>query len=184
MINKRITSLLLLSVIIISTKITAQVETQNICRISLINPAIEYELAILKKSTITSRVGWGLSGSYSNLDLMQTGWIYMLVPYADLEYKNLYNIQKRATQGKKTQGNSTNYWGIRSQYRTKATRTNIARKDNNDFSIGPMWGLQHSYGKIHLLCDIGGVYYFDTKGNNGVMYTVNLRMGINLWEKD
>lgn len=156
--------------------------TQNIFRINLINPAIEYEQAIFKNSIYTTRLGWGLSAPYPNLEsgTLQSGWAYMLTPYINSEYKWLYNLQRRSKMDKNTQQNSGNYVGCRLEYRGKATNTNIARIADNDFSIGPMWGVQRALGKLNLLIDVGGIYYLDTKGNNGIIYSIHLRLGLNL----
>ncbi len=158
-----------------------QAATQSLFRITSINPAIEYEQAIFRESIYTARAGWGLSGSYQNLNEgFNSGWVYMLVPFANMEYKWLYDRNKRANKNKNIQYNSGNYLGCRFEYRGKATRTNISRLADDDFSIGPMWGMQRAVGRLHFLFDLGGVYYFDTKGNDGLMCSVRLRLGINL----
>ncbi|MGO2357605.1 MAG: hypothetical protein ACTH6G_04770 [Mesonia sp.] len=47
--------------------------------------------------------------------------------------------------------------------------------------MGPTWGIQRSYGKFHLLFDVGTIYYFDTKGNgNWFPIMIQLNLGFNL----
>jgi len=61
---------------------------------------------------------------------------------------------------------------------------NIERKDDISFDFGPTWGIQRAYGKMHFLFDIGSVYYFDTKGNNGffpIMIQLNIGFNVKKW---
>lgn len=58
---------------------------------------------------------------------------------------------------------------------------NTIRKPRSDYAIGPNWGIQRTLGCFHLLFDLGPVYYFDTKGNNGIYpIMLQLNMGFDL----
>ena len=162
---------------------------QKTFRINMINPGVEYELPISKKSTIAVNPGIGIHGSYLNLDYdnINSGITYYISPFMDLSYKYIYNQEKRASKGKNINYNSGNYWGLRLLTNFKEFESkNILRKDDISFEFGPTWGIQRAYGKMHLLFDVGSVYYFDTKGNNGffpIMLQLNLGFNVKNWSR-
>ncbi|MCW1736251.1 hypothetical protein, partial [Anaerorudis cellulosivorans] len=92
---------------------------------------------------------------------------------------------KRQSKGKNLNYNSGNYWGLRLLTNFKEIESkNIYRIDDISFDFGPTWGIQRAYGKMHLLFDMGPVYYFDTKGNSGffpIMLQLNLGFNAKKW---
>ncbi len=158
---------------------------QKVFRINMISPGIEFELPVSKKSTIAANTGIGMHGSYLNLDYTSTGITYYVSPFLDLSYKKIYNQQKRASKGKNINYNTGNYWGLRLLTNFEEFKSqNIERKDDISFDFGPTWGIQRAYGKMHFLFDIGSVYYFDTKGNNGffpIMIQLNIGFNAKKW---
>ncbi len=155
---------------------------QKTFRINLLNPGFEYEFPIFMKSTIAVNPGIGFHSSYLNLDYTNSGITYYISPFLDLAYRMIYNQEKRASKGKNISYNSGNYWGLRFLTNFKEFKSmNIYRKDDISFEFGPTWGIQSDYGKMHLLFDVGPVYYFDTKGNNGFFpIMLQLNLGFNL----
>lgn len=106
---------------------------------------------------------------------------YVIAPFLDLRYKNIYNKKRRNDKGLNTRDNSGNYWGARFLYRSIDLYANFPRIDNMDFSFGPVWGLQRSYNNFYFQFEVGPMYYFDTKGNSGIfplMLDVNLGYNI------
>jgi hypothetical protein len=158
---------------------------KNVFRINAISPGVELELPISNKSTIAINPGIGIHGSYLNLDYTNSGITYYVSPFMDLSYKKIYNLEKRASKGKNTDYNSGNYWGLRLLTNFKEFESkNILRKDDMSFEFGPTCGIQRAYGKMHLLFDVGSVYYFDTKGNNGffpIMLQLNVGFNMKKW---
>lgn len=164
--------------------VSAQEETAptNVWRVNFLNPGVEYELPVMKNSTISANVGVGYGASHPNLTPYASGWLYMLAPYVDLQCKYLYNIQRRAQNGKNTEYNSANYIGLRMLSRGKALKSNFTRTRDFDVALGPVWGLQRAYGKFHLLFSAGPIYYADMAGNSGffpVMLELNLGFNLN-----
>lgn len=155
---------------------------QNTFRITFISPGIEYELALTKNSTIAANAGLTIPVSYPNQDIEGSGFFYYVAPFVDLSYKRFYNREKRLANKKNIAFNSGNYWSARLLTNFKEIYAhNISRTDNISFAVGPTWGLQRAYGKVHFLFDIGPVYYFDTKGNSGFFpFMVQLNLGYNL----
>jgi len=97
--------------------------------------------------------------------------------------KHYYNLENRNKKGRSIEYNSGNFFGIRLLSRGKAFDSNFHRTSNYDFSIGPIWGSQRSYSRIHILFDIGFNYYFDGKGNGGIIPMVEINIGYNLFSK-
>ncbi len=162
-----------------------QDELQSIFRINALSPGLELEMPISKTSTLAINPGIGINGSYANLSYANSGILYFISPFIDVSYKEFYNIDKRLAKGKSIAGNAGDYVGIRLLSNFKEFKAeNIIRKDNVDFALGPVWGIQRALGNIHFLFDVGPVYYFDTKGNGGffpIMLQLNVGFNVKKW---
>ncbi len=153
--------------------------TSSVLRINFLNPGIEYEMPVLNKSTISMNLGVGYDGSYPNLTTYASGWLYLISPFMDIHYRNYYNLDKRISKEKNISFNSGNFWGVRMLTRGESLSSNFTRTSDYDFAFGPTWGLQRSFGKINFLFDLGAVYYFDTKGNSGIIPMFEINIGYN-----
>lgn len=147
--------------------------------VNVISPGLDYELAVGRKSLISLGIGVGYSGSYEEITAIKNnGFNYVIAPFAEMQYKYLYNRDNRLKKRKVIAHNSGNFVSFRIIRRGPSIAANLTRTNNIDFSIGPTWGLQRSFKKnLRLLFDIGPQYYFDTLGNGGVfpiMVQVNL----------
>lgn len=159
-------------------------DLSKIFRINALNPGVEFELPISRKSTIAINPGIGMHGSYKNLEYEKNiiiGFTYYISPFLDFSYKRIYNRKNRQLKGKNLNYNSGNYWGLCLLTNLKEVKSkNIQRKDDISFEVRPTWGLQRAYGRMHLLFDLGPVYYFDTKENSGFYPLVlQLNLGFN-----
>ena len=166
---------------------------ERVFRVNVLSPGIEFETPVSAKSTLSINPGIGLQGAYSNLSYTynigqktNNPLTYYIAPFLDLSYKTYYNRDKRQAKGKSLAFNSGNYWAIRLLSNFKELEThNMTRTDHTDFAFGPTWGIQRAYGDFHLLFDLGPVYYFDTKGNNGffpIMLQLNLGFDLKKWQ--
>lgn len=166
--------------------ITAQEDqqefTENVLRINFLSPGVEYEYAVSNTSTLSAGLGVGYGASYPFLSSSEgTGFLYLITPFLDLQYKHFYNFEKRLAKNKNTAHNSGNFISARLLTRGSTIESNFDRTSNYDFAVGPTWGIQRSYGKFHLLFDVGTIYYFDTKGNgNWFPIMIQLNIGLNL----
>src|SRR5699024_17977 len=151
----------------LSTIIHAQT-TKQVWRINAINPGIEYEQPVSSKSTVSFNIGVGYNGSYPELsNTFGTRILYAFAPFADLQFKRFYNLEKRASHNKTTAHNSGNFISFRFRTHGKSIKDNFYRYADYDFAVGPTWGIQRKYGKFHLLFDLGPQFYFDSEGNSG-----------------
>lgn len=158
----------------------------KVSRINLYNPGFEYEFPVSKKSVLSANLGLGLGYPYKVLD--QTGrgngFVFMVEPFFDIEYKYLYNFNKRIEKNKNTKFNSANYFGLRLLTRAYTiAEYNMYRPNNFDVAIAPVWGMQRSSVKIHYLMDFGLGYTFDAD-NSGIVLLAQLSMGIHLNKKN
>lgn len=158
--------------------------TEGVFRIMLISPGIEIELPTFNKSLFTVTLGVGSEGAYKNLaeDPSEPYYhYYFIAPFFDVRYKNIYNLEKRKANAKNTNYNTGNYFGARFLIRGPEIYSGFERTDNIDLSLGPIWGIQRSYGIFYLQLDVGPMYYFDTKGNSGIFpVMIDLSIGFNI----
>ncbi len=156
--------------------------TVKVWRINFLNPAIELELPVGNKSTLSTGIGVGYGGSYPHLtNSIGTGFVLLITPFIDLQYKFFYNFDKRLRKGKTIKHNSGNYVSARFLARGKSLESNISRTSESDFAFGPTWGIQRSKGQFHFLFDMGPIFYFDGIGNQGIFpIFLQVNLGIDL----
>lgn len=149
--------------------------------VNFLNPALEYELVTGKNTILSSALGIGYNGAYEELTITNDGFNYIIQPFLDVQFKLLYNRQKRERKNRITYKNSGNFVSFRGIARGWSIADNIIKSDDFDFAIGPTWGFQRSYNKFRFLVDIGPQYYFDSIGNSGFFpFMVQLNLGFNL----
>jgi len=154
----------------------------RVYRINLLNPGIEYEFPVTEKAVLSANLGFGLGFPYKALEQSGrgNGFVFMIEPFFDVEYKYLYNFTKRVEKNRNTKFNSANYFGIRLLTRGYTiAECNMYRPTNFDFAIAPVWGFQRSGSTLHYLMDIGLGYTFDAD-NSGVVLLIQMSIGLNL----
>lgn len=155
--------------------------TCSVFRVNFINPSFDYEIKIKQELTFSINLGVGYGGAYKNLTTSASGWLYMYSPFLDFQFKHFHNLENRVKKGRSTDYNSGNFLGVKFFARGKAIESNFTRTNDFDYLVGPMWGMQRSYRRIHILFDIGFNYYFDSKGNDGFTPMVELNIGYDLF---
>ncbi len=156
--------------------------TSDQVRINFINPALELEKAVGQKAVVSTGLGVGYGGGYPDLTKGGSGFIRIISPFLDLQYKRYINLNKRQSRGKSTLNNSANFISLRFLSRGASISENVIRTSNFDFAIGPTWGIQRTMSdRFHFLFDVGPVYYFDTKGNGNIFPLIlQINIGYNL----
>ena len=182
------TFLLVLSITLSVLSAHAQLKEEAIqqnFRLNFISPGVEYEMPFAKKSSVLLNLGIGVGGSYKDLSDDQSGYTLLLSPYYDLQIRNYYNFSKRIRKGKNVDYNSANFIGLRFLARGPeiAKSANFYRTTEFDFALAPTWGIQRSYGRIHLLFDLGPYVYFDMQDKYGFLPMFELNIGYNLSRK-
>jgi hypothetical protein len=157
-------------------------QTEKVVRINFLNPAVELELPTSENSTFSAGLGIGYGGGYPDLTFNDSGFIYIISPFLDIQQKWFYNLSKRVQKGKNIDSNSGNFVSLRLISRGNSIAENVSRTSDFDFAVGPTWGIQRSLGRnLHLLLDLGPQYYFDTEGNGNIWpLMIQINLGFNL----
>lgn len=186
MIKHFILPIFLLMLSLMNAQDLSSIKTEKVWRVNFLNPAIELEIPTGQYSTFSSSIGVGYGGGYPDLTIADdSGLIYIISPFADIQQKWFYNLNKRTGKDLNIENNSGNFISIRLFTRGKSIAKNVIRTSDYDFAIGPTWGIQRKYGKnFHLLFDVGPQYYFDTKGNGNIWpLMLQLNLGFDLKKK-
>ncbi len=85
------------------------ISCEKAMRVNFMNPGIECELPISKSSTLSFNVGIGYGGSYKDLSFNGDGFMYLISPFYDLQYRHFCNLDKRVGKQKSTNNNSGNF---------------------------------------------------------------------------
>ena len=177
-------TMLFICSLITVTLFSQEKQTESVWRINFLNPGIEYEMPTGNKSTLSVGLGIGYSGSYphSSASDVDTGLVYAINPFVDIQYKWFYNFDKRKIKGLNTTTNSGNFVSVRVLTRGKTLFGDDVVTDKLDFAVGPTWGIQRKYGKnFHMLFDMGPIYYFDVDGGHGFFpLMLQLNLGFDL----
>ena len=91
-------------------------------KICFINPGLELELPLQRKTSLILNPGIGYNISYPNTsDFTSSGWLYLIAPFIDIQYRYYYNLDKRL---KKTgnNSNSANFISVKGLFRGKEAR--------------------------------------------------------------
>jgi len=146
-------------------------------KISFINPGFEIELPLHRKSTFVINPGIGYNISYPNIsDFTSSGWLYLIAPFIDLQYRYYYNLDIRNKKGVFSP-NSANFISLKGLYRGNALKSNFSRTTDNDYSISLNWGLQRIKNKTYYNFNLGPMYYLDFIGNSGVFLNIEFNIG-------
>lgn len=157
---------LLLLLIISFTTIQAQEEApvsvaKNQFKINfLLSPGFVYEHGFSEKNTLYSEA-CVLLGYRSNSNYGESTWYF--VPRITEQFRHYYNLEKRATKGKRTANNSGNFIALHANYDFQSISTNKWFNEYiTAFSAGPVWGIQRTYkGKFNMDLNIGGGVMID-----------------------
>lgn len=134
-------------------------------RLSLFIPGISVETGIAKKITLFTEIGSGfslvVSGSdgqfwmnvmYSSHDQKYSGTYFKLFPFAKIEERFYYNINRRIAANKPVANFTGNYI---SHYNTYLL--------NEMFTTGLTWGLQRNSKRFYFSLNVGLGVYFKNK---------------------
>ncbi len=150
-------------------------------KINIVNPGIEYEMALGVNTTLDVKVGLQVTLDPSTSEIYQDFGFY---PSAAAQYRYYYNFRKRQQNRRQIYGNSANYIAPAVAVFAPGARTieNAVVKGAFGYA-GLVAGLQRSYNSgFNFSVDVGAAYYlgsFDT----GIYPVANLSIGWILSEK-
>nr|WP_294789306.1 hypothetical protein [uncultured Flavobacterium sp.] len=138
----------------------APVFVKNQFKINMLSPGFVYEHAFSAKNTLYSEASLGFGYRYNSY--YDEGNFY-LFPLINEQFRHYYNLEKRASKGKRTAFNSGNYIAANAIYNFPSLSTND--KYGNyvaSFTIGALWGIQRTYkGRFNLEFNVGPGINFD-----------------------
>lgn len=152
-------------------------------KIHFLNACYEWEARLTDRTTLSLNAGLGFTiyGQSQPPD-SKVQWNWVLFPVGHVQYRHYYNLQKRASRGRSTRGNSGNFltagflWSTRSLAERNITMWN---------GLHPMvgWGLQRTYRKnFHLQWVLGAALYSFNAVGSGNSYSefgpmIQLKLG-------
>lgn len=148
---------------------------KNLYKVNLLTPSIESELGLTKKTTLDLKLGTGLqiSGGTGR----KTDWSFF--PFAELQYRYFYNLEKRVSKNKRTTNNSGNYVALSTAIHSGKSMFGNANYAEKYFAgIGPVWGMQRSYKSGFSLNLSGGLGLgFSDLSSAELMTSINVSLG-------
>lgn len=166
---------------------TDSAHVTKVWRAIFLNPGVELEYPLGRFSTLSAHLGVGYDGlAYADLTYpFPPGeidpWVSIIAPFADLQYKLYYNLEKRLRTGRSIAYNSGNFFATRLVTRGPSIYERPQRISSLDFTFCLSWGIQRAYGRFHLLFDAGPQMTIDAVGNIGAFpLMIQLNLGVNL----
>jgi hypothetical protein len=127
--------------------------TKNQFKINILFPGFVFEHGLSDKNTLYSEVSLG--AGYRKNSYYNESNVY-LFPMINEQVRHYYNLEKRASKGKRTAHNSGNFVALSAYYNFKSISTNEEYGDySSSFTVAPLWGFQRTYKRnfnleIHL----------------------------------
>ncbi|PCI03600.1 MAG: hypothetical protein COB81_03670 [Flavobacteriaceae bacterium] len=148
---------------------------KKLYKINLLAPSIESELGLTNKTTLDFKLGTGLS--INGGTGRETDWSFF--PFAEVQYRYFYNLEKRAAKNKRTANNSGNYLALSTSIESGKSMIGNANYAEKYFAgIGPIWGMQRSYKSGFSLNLSGGLGLgFSDLSSAEFMTTINFSLG-------
>lgn len=152
--------------------------TEKVLTLNFINPGIDFERPLGKRTTTAINAGVGYGVSYPKLSTFGApGFLFMIAPFVDLQTRVYYNLARRNELGKNTKMNSGNFYGLRFLSRGREFDSNFIRDNDLDFAIGPVWGIKRAYNRINLIFNMGPIIYWDRESSGFLPLTFELNLG-------
>jgi len=150
-------------------------------KINIVNPGIEYEMALGVNTTIDIKAGLQVTLDPSVSEIYQDFEFY---PAVALQYRYYYNFEQRQRNRRQVYGNSANYIAPAVAVFAPGSRTIENEVVKGAFGYaGLVTGLQRSYNSgFNFSIDAGAAYYLGPF-NGGIYPVANLSIGWILSEK-
>ena len=113
----------------------------KIFKINILNPGLSFEKSISNKNSLSLDANLALVYTYSN----NLGSRLLQTPFARLQFRHYYNLEKRKRKGKDISRNSGNYYGLNSSYYLNTINDKFYININDGFNLGLTWGFQKTY---------------------------------------
>ncbi|PIF30349.1 hypothetical protein CLU81_0768 [Flavobacterium sp. 9] len=127
---------------------------KNQFKINLLVPGFVYEHGFDTKNTLYSELSLNLGYRHSDF-YDESTWYF--VPTITEQFRHYYNLEKRATKGKRTAYNSGNFVAGSVYYHFQSISANSKFNEYcPSVTIAPLWGFQRTYkGRFNLEVNLG-----------------------------
>lgn len=112
----------------------------SMLKINFIEPGIEYEIGVTKRTTLKV----GLQTSFL-LKAQNDKNEIALFPRIEGQYRYYYNLNRRLKKEKNISNNSGNYFSLMVFYQFKDAIIGDLKNLSNTFFVGPLYGMQRTY---------------------------------------
>ncbi|MBP2830801.1 hypothetical protein J8281_01260 [Aquimarina sp. U1-2] len=173
--------------ILIFSEVTAQQQTQiqpslenHLLKGSLLFfPSISYEGKIAKDHAYKLEVGTSPT-LFQFFDQFRLGVFLKL----EAQYKYYYNLKRRASKGKMTNGNSGNFINLMFQYNDDQDLFGGTERLEDTYFVGPAWGFQRTYPSgFNFLVELGIGYQHTVDDGGRPLPIIGFELGWVLFKK-
>jgi hypothetical protein len=146
--------------------------------VSLLGVNANYELRLLKYSTLNLEAGVEMGVSYSNSSYFGEEWEFALYPVFSAEFRQYYGVARRAARNKRTDNNAGNFFSFTGGYQGRPITTTDYYYSSGTAIFTPAWGMQRSWGRHFSFEGRFGVSFVpDVSYDNPVYPSVRISVG-------
>lgn len=116
-------------------------EQEDLLKVGLLGPNLEYEFSINPQMTLRTEAGVSLSLGYGGNAI---GWLFSYGLFATVSPRFFYNLENRLEDGKSIKNYSGNYLSFVSMAYLNSVLSN--EHEPNQYILGPTWGIQRNLG--------------------------------------
>lgn len=144
-------------------------------KINILTPGVEWEKSIGLNSTIDFQLGTGYFFRKQGDNKLEAG----VFPFLDTQYRYYYNFKRRSSLGKRIDRNSANYFAFSALVQSgKSIIGNIDFNEHYGAFVGPLWGMQRTYGGgFNLNLHLGLGYAWSDLDNGDIVPNIGFTLG-------
>jgi hypothetical protein len=147
---------------------------KNLFKINLLLPGVVYEHGFDTKNTLYSELSVGFG--FSKNDVWGKNWA--LYPNLNEQLRHYYNLEKRIKKGRRTQGNSGNFYALNAVYNFESINTNSGFNTSvPSVTIAPVWGFQRTNNSNFNSSFNGGIGYNINQNQSKMVLILNFSIG-------
>lgn len=177
--NILIIGLLFANIIIAQQILTVK---KSLFKINVLTPSLVYEYGFNDKITLYSELSLGFLYNY-NATFGSSSAFNLNI---NEQFRYYYNFEKRLKNNKKTNCNSANYLALTAinSFKPFAGKNLDKFYFENNFVIGPVWGLQRTYGgNFNLDLNLGLGAKIAQNNKNPIIPIINFTLGWVIFDK-
>jgi hypothetical protein len=145
--------------------------------ITFLGSGANYELRLLKYTTVNFEAGAEMGLSYSNSSYFGSKLGYALLPNFSGEVRQYYGIRRREAKGKRVDNNAGSFFSVTGGYRTRPIISNDYFE--NDFAyVTPAWGMQRSWGQHFSFEARFGFRFSPVEYSDGAINALDVRVQV------